>query len=100
MLIYGVAEIRRLEKSLQDSEDGDVYAKLQSKLSNYFSPKKNGHYARYLFLKMKPHAGEGTVSYAALLRENPRAVNSMMTTREYWSILSKQLTIQILYAEY
>ena len=43
MLIYGGAEIRILEKSLQDSEDGDVYAKLQSNLSNYFSPKKNIH---------------------------------------------------------
>ena len=28
MLIYRGAEIRRLEKSLQDSEDGDVNAKL------------------------------------------------------------------------
>ena len=65
MLIYGGAEIRRFEKILQDFEDGDVYAKLQSKLSNYFSPKKNVHYARYLFLKMKPHAAEGTVSFAA-----------------------------------
>ena len=73
MLIYGGAEIRRLEKSLQDSKDGDVCDKLQSKLSNYFSPKKNVHYARYLFLKMKSHAGEGTVSYAAQLREKSKS---------------------------
>ena len=46
-----------------------MYAKLQSKLKNYFAPKKNIHYARYLFLKMKPHTGEGKVSYAARLRE-------------------------------
>ena len=32
MLIYGGKEKRRLEKSLQDPEEGDVYAKLQSKL--------------------------------------------------------------------
>ena len=69
MLIYGGTEIRLLEKSLQDPEEGDVYAKLQSKLNNYFAPKKNIHYARYLFFEMKPHAGEGTVSYAARLRE-------------------------------
>ena len=73
MLIYGGTEIRRLEKSLQDPEEGDVYAKLQSKLNNYFAPKKNIHYARYLFLKMKPHAGEGTVSYAARLREKSKS---------------------------
>ena len=40
MLIYGGAEIRRLEKSLQDPTDGDVYAKLKGKLSYYFAPKK------------------------------------------------------------
>ena len=75
MLIYGGTEIRRLEKNLPDPEEGDVYAKLQSKLNNYFAPKKNIHYARYLFLKMKPHAGEGTGSYAARLREKSKSCN-------------------------
>ena len=69
MLIYGGAELRRLEKSLKDPEEGDIYAKLKEKLTDYFTPKKNKHFARYLFLKMRPHAGEGTVSYAARLRE-------------------------------
>ena len=73
MLIYGGTEIRRLEKCLQDPEEGDVYAKLQSKLNYYFATKKNIHFARYLFLKMKPHAGEGTVSYAARLREKSKS---------------------------
>ena len=45
-------------------------------LSNYFSPKKNVHYARYLYLKMKPHAGEGTVSYAARLRVKSKSCDS------------------------
>ena len=69
MLIYGGVEIRRLEKSLQDPKDGSVYAKLKSKLNNYFSPQKNVHYARYLFLKTKQLTGESTVSNAARLRE-------------------------------
>ena len=69
MLIYGGVEIRRLEKSLQDPKEGDVYVKLRIKLNNYFSPRKNVHYARYLFLKTKQFAGENTVSYAARLRE-------------------------------
>ena len=68
MLICGGAEIRRLEKSLQDPTDGDVYAKLKGKLTDYFTPKKKVHYARYLFLKMRPQAGESTVTYAARLR--------------------------------
>ena len=73
MLIYGGAEIRRLEKSLQDPIEGDIYSKLKGKLDNYYAPKKNAHYARYLFLKMKPHHEESTVAYAARLRE--KAVN-------------------------
>ena len=69
MLIYGGVEIRRLEKSLQDPKEGDAFVKLRGKLNNYFSPQKNVHYARYLFLKTKQLAGESTVSYAARLRE-------------------------------
>ena len=68
MLIYGGVEIRRLEKSLEDPKQGDVYAKLRGK-NNYFSPQENVHYARYLFLKTKRLAGESTVSYAARLLE-------------------------------
>ena len=69
MLIYGGVEIRRLDKSLQDPQEGDDYALLKGKLTDYFAPKKNAHYARYLFLKMRPQAGESTISYAARLRE-------------------------------
>ena len=32
-------------------------------------PKRNKHYARYIFLKMRPIAGESTVTYATRLRE-------------------------------
>ena len=67
MLIYGGAEIRRLEKKYP--KEGDIYAQLKGESTDYFAPKKNKHYARYLFLKMRPHAGEGTVSCAARLRE-------------------------------
>ena len=75
MLIYGGAEIRRLEKSLQDPTEGDIYSKLRGKLNNYYAPKKNEHYARYLFLKMKPHHGESTIAYAARLREKAADCN-------------------------
>ena len=45
------------------------YEKLRKKLNDYFTPKKNKQYARYLFLKMKPTHGETTVAYAARVRE-------------------------------
>ena len=49
MLIYCAVEIWRLEKSLQDPKEGDIYVKLRGKLNNYFSPQKNVHYKRYIF---------------------------------------------------
>ena len=55
LIIYGGSEIARLEKSLPDPEDPkkelDEYQKLRLKLNEYFMPKKNKHYARYVVLK-------------------------------------------------
>ena len=47
----------------------DEYQKLRIKLNEYFLPKKNKHYARFIFLKTRPEAGEATVAYATRLRE-------------------------------
>ncbi|CAC5368591.1 unnamed protein product [Mytilus coruscus] len=71
MIIYGGKDISRLEKSTPDPVDRrmDVYEKLKKKLNDYFAPKKNKHYANYLFLKVRPVNGESTVAYAARLRE-------------------------------
>ena len=72
MIICGGNEITRLEKSLPDPEMGDVYTKLRTKLNSHFTPKKNKHHARYLFLKMRPHVGETISVYAARLREKAK----------------------------
>lgn len=69
MIIYGGKDLARLEKSLTDLIDGDVYQKLRRKLNDYYTPKKNKHHARYNFLKMRPIEGEPTNAYAARLRE-------------------------------
>lgn len=70
LIIYGGKEIARLEKSLPDpTGEPNVYQKLRKKLNTYFLPKRNKHYALYVFLKMKPMEGESTVSYATRLWE-------------------------------
>ena len=55
LIIYGGQEIARLAKSLPDPEDSedvrDVYQKLRKKLNDYFIPKRNKHYARYIFFE-------------------------------------------------
>ena len=72
IIIYGGKEIARLEKSLPDPQVEDVYMKLRTKLNDHFTPKKNKHHVRYLFLKMRPHMGETTSAYAARLREKAK----------------------------
>ena len=37
--------------------------------NDYFVPKRNKHYSRYMFLKLRPNIGETTVAYATRLRE-------------------------------
>ena len=69
-IIYGGKELARLEKSLPDPVgDLNEYEKMREKLNDYFSPKGNKHYAGYMFLKMRPLAGETAVAYATRLRE-------------------------------
>ena len=72
-IIYGGQEIARLARSLPDPEDPNdelgEYKKLQKKLNDYFIPKKNKHYARYIFLKMRPEINETTIAYATRLRK-------------------------------
>ena len=71
LIIYGGREIARLEKALPDlCGKLNEYEKLKMKLNTYFLPQRNKYYARYLFLKMTPRAGETTISFATRLREN------------------------------
>lgn len=80
MLIFGCKEIARLEKSLPDPDgDSNEYEKLRKKLNDYFAPKQNKHYARYVFLKMRPFAGEATTAYAARLRKQKHTVANSET---------------------
>lgn len=70
LIIYGGKEIARLEKSLPDPTGNlNEYENLRTKLNDYFMPKRNKHYSRYIFLKMRPIAGETTITYATRLRE-------------------------------
>jgi hypothetical protein len=69
LIIYGGKQVAKLEKSLPNPEAGNPYEKLRTKLNNHCLPKKNKHYARYQFLKLRPNPGESTSSYAARLRE-------------------------------
>ena len=101
VLIFGGKEIRRLHKCLQDPNGDDIYTRLKSKLTSYFVPMKNVHYARHVFLKMRPHPGERTVSFAARLREkaincafhdcDERILKQIMQTTENAELLSNIL---------
>ena len=47
----------------------DEYDKLKKKLNDYYLPKRNKHYERFLFLKLRLNSGGSTFSYVARLRE-------------------------------
>ena len=102
IIIYGGHEISRLEKSLPDPEEAElnVYDKIRQKLNNYFIPKRNKHYSRYIFLKMRPQIGETTVAYATRLREkahesdfgtnkNERILEHLIQTIENKTLIQK-----------
>jgi len=102
MIIYGGREKARLAKNLPDPDGtDDAYHKLRDKLTEYFAPRKNKHYARYIFLKMRPLENETTVSYAARLREMERdcdfqnegdtILEHIIQTTENKSLVKKQL---------
>ena len=90
VLIFGGKEIRRLNKCLQDPNGDDIYTRLKSKLTSYFEPMKNVHYARHVF-----------ISFAARLREkaincafhdcDERILEQIMQTTENAELLSNIL---------
>ena len=71
LLIFGGQEITRLNKWLPDpSGKLDNYEKVKKKLNDFYVPKINKHYARYMFLKMRPRPRERTIAYWTRLREH------------------------------
>lgn len=71
--IYGGVKIRRVVNSLriQVVNVTDIRS-WKEKITDYFASKNNVHDSRYAFLKMRPRAGENTVSYAARLWEQAK----------------------------
>ena len=66
LLIYGGKQLVRLENCLPDAlENLDEYDKLKKTLNDYYFPRRNKHYERFLFLNMRPKPGESILSYAA-----------------------------------
>ena len=70
LLIYGGRELSRLEKYLPEPvAKTNEYETVKTKLNEYYVPRVNKHYERFLFLKMRPYRRESILSYASRLRE-------------------------------
>ena len=62
LLIFGGREIAYPEKCLPDPVDKlDENQKIRKKLTEYYLPRRNKHFARFLFLKMRPTPEEITI---------------------------------------
>ena len=59
-------EVKEIYRSLAKSED--TYEEVIEKLDDYFKPKKNLSYERYVFKKSKQNADEDTATYITKLR--------------------------------
>ena len=70
LLIFGGNEITRLDKWLPDPRGKyDDFEKVKKKLTDYYVPQINKHYARYMFIKMRPKPRERIMTYYTRLRE-------------------------------
>ena len=67
LIIYVGTEIAMLEKKIPYN-DPDRNLDDYEKLNDYFVPKINKYYDRYMFLESRPEAGETIVAYAIRLR--------------------------------
>ena len=86
----------------EDSQQNlDVYQKSKTKLNSYFMQERNKHYARYMFLKTRPEAGEATVAYMQHDCERKHMIAILETTqiKEYWNILFKLSKMNFLYRD-
>ena len=72
LIIYGGQEISRLEKSLPNPEEPgqNVYQKIRNKLNEYFIPKRNKHYSRYMFLMVYRLGNNSSVTLEFLFDPN------------------------------
>ena len=72
---YCGREVKKLLRSLPDPnrEDNETDYELQTrKLNAHYVPKKNKHYARYLFNELKQKKDESVINYTARMREKAR----------------------------
>ena len=73
LLIYGGEHVEEIEDTQPDpanpGEGATVYTKVKQKLNEYFLPRKNKIYSRYLFNKMKQSRTESVLQYSTWLRE-------------------------------
>ena len=73
LLIYGGRELSRLEKYLPEPvAKTNEYETVKTKLNEYYVPRVNKHYERFLFLKMRPYRRESILSYTSRLREKAK----------------------------
>ena len=66
LLHLGGKDLREIYKTVK--EENDEYASIKEKLTNYFRPKKNITYERYVFKSTTQNPDESTASYLTRLK--------------------------------
>ena len=68
-MVYGGESLRKIHNNLPDPSSGDVFVKAKTKLTKYFSPKKNIDYLIYQFREIVQGDNEPSLTFVNRLRE-------------------------------
>ena len=69
LMVYGGESLRKINNNLPDPSSGDVFVKAKTKLTKYFSPKKNIDYLIYQFREIVQGDNEPFLTFVNRLRE-------------------------------
>ena len=69
LMVYGAESLRKIHNNLPDPSSGDVFVKTETKLTKYFSPKKNIDHLIYQFREIVQDDNEPFLPFVNCLRE-------------------------------
>ena len=69
LMVYGGESLRKIHNNLPDPSSGDVFVKAKTKLTKYFSSKKNIDYLIYQFREIVQGDNEPFLTFVNRLRE-------------------------------
>ena len=81
-MVYGKESLRKIQNNLQDPSSGDVFVEAKTKLTKYFSPKKNIEYLIYQLTETVQGDNEPFLTFVNRLREAAKHCEFLFMDKE------------------